>query len=133
MDLSYTDPNYTPVYSLDGYSADIIASATTLCEKQGLTGTLLKGCIYDVVVSNDTALVDQETLKTGCPNQCSGKGRCVNNTCQCAAGWSAEDCHVGSCGNCYHGNCEAGFCQCHIGWDGVDCSQKATCDKVRRT
>ena len=39
--------------------------ATTLCEKQGLTGTLLKGCIYDVVVSNDTALVDQETLKTG--------------------------------------------------------------------
>ena len=39
--------------------------ATTLCEKQGLTGTLLKGCIYDVVVSNDTALVEQETLKTG--------------------------------------------------------------------
>ena len=26
MDLSYTDPNYKPVYSLDGYSADIIAS-----------------------------------------------------------------------------------------------------------
>ena len=40
-------------------------SATTLCEKQGLSGTLLQGCVYDVVVSNDTALAEQETLKIG--------------------------------------------------------------------
>ena len=40
-------------------------SATTMCEKQGLSGTLLKGCVYDVVVSNDTALAEQETLKIG--------------------------------------------------------------------
>ena len=28
----------------------------------------------------------------GCPNQCSGKGRCVNDICECLAGWSTEDC-----------------------------------------
>ena len=39
--------------------------ATALCEKQGLSGTLLKGCIYDVVVSDDPALAEQETLKLG--------------------------------------------------------------------
>ena len=43
----------------------VSTAATALCEEQGLTGTLLKGCIYDVVVSNDTALAEQETFKTG--------------------------------------------------------------------
>ena len=39
--------------------------ANAVCEKQGLSGTLLKGCVYDVVVSNDTALAEQEALKKG--------------------------------------------------------------------
>ena len=50
-------------------------AVTSLCEKQGLTGSLLKGCIYDVVVSNDTALAEQETLKIG---RCSGNAHATH-------------------------------------------------------
>ncbi len=32
----------------------------------------------------------------GCPSQCSGKGTCVNNTCECLDGWSGEDCREGN-------------------------------------
>ena len=32
-----------------------------------------------------------------CPDQCSGKGRCVNSTCQCMIGWSGDNCKLGKC------------------------------------
>ena len=32
-----------------------------------------------------------------CPDQCSGKGRCVNSTCQCMIGWSGDSCELGRC------------------------------------
>ena len=32
-----------------------------------------------------------------CPDQCSGKGRCVNSTCQCMTGWSGDNCQLGKC------------------------------------
>ena len=32
-----------------------------------------------------------------CPDQCSGKGRCVNSTCQCMIGWSGDNCQLGKC------------------------------------
>ena len=66
----------------------------------------------------------------GCPNQCSGKGRCVNSACVCAKGWSGEDCSTGDCGRCVNGKCETGFCKCEVGWENDECSSKATCLSV---
>ncbi|XP_078343101.1 uncharacterized protein LOC144628871 isoform X1 [Oculina patagonica] len=132
MDSSYNDPNFVPVYSLDGISDAIISKATAACSSLGLSDAMLKSCIYDVAVTNDTSLSDQETLKQDCPNQCSGKGRCVNATCQCMIGWSGDSCEVGNCTDCSaeHGKCVKGFCECEDGWEGVTCEQKATCYNV---
>ncbi|XP_033103053.1 multiple epidermal growth factor-like domains protein 6 [Anneissia japonica] len=63
-----------------------------------------------------------------CPYQCSGRGTCVNNTCECLPGWSGEDCRNGSCiSNCINGECVSGFCRCNVGWEGDTCEDFATC------
>ncbi|KAI8494170.1 hypothetical protein Bbelb_279300, partial [Branchiostoma belcheri] len=100
MDRSYTDPTHVPIYSIDGLPKEQILLATKLCEGLGISGNLLAGCIYDVSVTNDSTLLEQESLKTG------------------------------SCGNCSFGECVAGFCECVLGWEGEACDQKATCDNV---
>lgn len=38
----------------------------------------------------------------GCPNQCNGKGRCVNSTCVCSDGWSGDKCDIGTISNKNH-------------------------------
>ena len=35
-------------------------------------------------------------MSLGCPSQCSGKGRCVNDICECIDGWSGDDCSSGN-------------------------------------
>ncbi|KAJ7370752.1 hypothetical protein OS493_030182, partial [Desmophyllum pertusum] len=132
MDLSYNDPNYVPMYSLDGIGDVIVAKATAACSSLGLTGTILTSCIYDVAVTNDTSMTAQENLQQDCPDQCSGKGKCVNSTCQCMTGWSGDSCQLGNCTDCSakHGTCVKGFCKCEDGWEGVTCEQKATCYNV---
>ena len=52
------------VNQMNTHSHDF-TSATMLCTSQGLRGSLLDGCIYDVVITNDTTLTQQEVLKTG--------------------------------------------------------------------
>lgn len=32
---------------------------------------------------------------TGCPDKCSGKGRCINGTCKCINGWVGKSCNQG--------------------------------------
>jgi len=57
---------------------------------------------------------------------CFNNGTCIApNTCQCAPGWSGNDCSVPVCdqvclhnGNCTHPN----ICTCERGWSGHDCS-----------
>ncbi|KAJ7370756.1 hypothetical protein OS493_030186 [Desmophyllum pertusum] len=141
MDLSYNDPNYVPMYSLDGIDDVIVVKATAACSSLGLTGTILTSCIYDVAVTNDTSMTAQENPTASChtfcfledcPDQCSGKGKCVNSTCQCMTGWSGDSCQLGNCTDCSakHGACVKGFCKCEDGWEGVTCEQKATCYNV---
>ncbi|XP_019639952.1 PREDICTED: uncharacterized protein LOC109481804 [Branchiostoma belcheri] len=65
MDSSYTDPTHVPIYSIDGLPKEQILLATKLCEGLGISGNLLAGCIYDVSVTNDSTLLEQESLKTG--------------------------------------------------------------------
>ena len=66
----------------------------------------------------------------GCPNQCSGKGRCLVDTCECLDGWGGPDCSIGTCGTCVHGECVSGFCKCDVGWDGTECDTESTCTAV---
>ncbi|CAB4016703.1 PREDICTED: teneurin-4-like, partial [Paramuricea clavata] len=101
--------------------------ARDVCTANGLETTLLDNCVFDILATNDTSFADQQSLKIGCPNDCTGKGLCKNETCTCLDGWSGDDCSIGNCGNCSRGSCVEGFCQCDIGWEGAECDKKATC------
>ncbi|KAI8487041.1 hypothetical protein Bbelb_353010, partial [Branchiostoma belcheri] len=131
MDPAYSDPNHRPSVGIDGLTQEQKEKAEEMCIALGLTGTLLNECVFDVSITNDTTFTEQEVFK-GCPNQCSGRGRCVNGTCDCITGWSGEDCNVGNCTDCSedHGKCELGFCRCEPGWEGAECDQQATCYAV---
>ncbi|CAH1233820.1 TNC [Branchiostoma lanceolatum] len=132
MDNAYTDQSHNPTLGLGGLTPEQRKVAEETCAQLGLSGVLLEECIYDVVITNDTSFSQQEVFKLGCPSQCSGRGRCVNNTCECMPGWSGPDCDVGNCTDCSeeHGKCVLGFCQCEPGWEGTSCSQRATCHAV---
>ncbi|XP_035690048.1 tenascin-like [Branchiostoma floridae] len=132
MDPAYSDPAHRPSVGIDGLTQEQKEKAEEMCIALGLTGILLNECIFDVSITNDTTFTEQEAFK-GCPNQCSGRGRCVNGTCDCITGWSGEDCNHGNCTDCSedHGRCELGFCRCEPGWEGAACDQQATCDALR--
>ncbi|XP_019646646.1 PREDICTED: uncharacterized protein LOC109487118 [Branchiostoma belcheri] len=132
MDPAYSDPNHRPSVGIDGLTQEQKEKAEEMCIALGLTDTLLNECIFDVSITNDTTFTEQEVFK-GCPNQCSGRGRCVNGTCDCITGWSGKDCNLGNCTDCSedHGKCELGFCVCEPGWEGTACDQQATCYAVR--
>ncbi|KAI8494760.1 hypothetical protein Bbelb_273650 [Branchiostoma belcheri] len=133
MDGAYTDPNHKPTIGLAGLTPEQRKVAEETCAQLGLSGVLLEECIFDVAITNDRTFSQQEVFKPGCPSQCSGRGRCVNNTCECMPGWSGPDCDVGNCTDCSeeHGKCVLGFCQCEPGWEGTSCSQRgADCSQV---
>ncbi|XP_028399971.1 uncharacterized protein LOC114523292 [Dendronephthya gigantea] len=130
MDSSYTNEEHTPLYTLDNFSQNQVEEAKGVCNRNGLENTLLDNCVFDILMTNDTSFADQQSLQIGCPNDCTGKGLCLNATCRCLEGWSGDDCTIGSCGNCSRGSCVEGFCKCDIGWEGAECDRKATCFAV---
>ncbi|XP_028400062.1 uncharacterized protein LOC114523364 isoform X2 [Dendronephthya gigantea] len=130
MDSSYTSEGHKPLYTLDDFPENQVEEAKGVCSRNGLENALLNNCIFDILMTNDTSFADQQSLKIGCPNDCTGKGLCKNATCSCLEGWSGDDCTIGSCGNCSRGSCVEGFCKCDIGWEGAECDKKATCFAV---
>ena len=64
-----------------------------------------------------------------CPLGCSGRGRCLGESCVCAAGFSGAGCERATprcpadCNS--HGACIDGFCACERGWQGVECATPA--------
>merc|ERR1711998_371854 len=84
-------------------------------------------------------------ISSGCHNNCSGHGVCVDGICKCALGYTGDDCSdsnsespcpstaLGTCnghGECTkirtrcekYGVCLLGTCVCDGGWSGDDCS-----------
>merc|ERR1712146_285864 len=75
----------------------------------------------------------------GCPNDCSGNGKCVDGVCHCNAGFGGAGCLSKPCmqdaegRDCSgHGVCDTkvGFCVCDKEWTGKDCSEAAKVDPV---
>lgn len=50
---------------------------------------------------------------SGCANECSGHGSCVDGACACDEGFHGTDCSATACSaDCQHGTCKAGVCEC---------------------
>ena len=99
------------------------APPTCLCQR-GYTGV---GC---------------EVRKASCPNDCSGRGNCVQSTvagvtsamCSCAMGYTGHDCMEECSGGCSgHGRCVRSassrslVCLCNEGRGGPSCEHAASC------
>jgi len=57
-----------------------------------------------------------------CPNDCSGRGQCVDGICQCASKWAGEDCSEPNCSP--GGIFRDGKCICFQGYIGERCQDK---------
>uniref|UniRef100_A0A8C6UXY3 Fibronectin type-III domain-containing protein n=1 Tax=Neogobius melanostomus TaxID=47308 RepID=A0A8C6UXY3_9GOBI len=70
-----------------------------------------------------SALKQKYCSQTKCPNNCFGRGVCVEGNCICDPSWSGLDCSEVICpSNCFaHGRCVNGTCFCDEGYSGVDC------------
>ncbi|XP_039635989.1 tenascin-like isoform X2 [Perca fluviatilis] len=60
-----------------------------------------------------------------CPNNCQGRGRCIDGKCECFKSFTGEDCTLEVCPvDCgAHGQCVDSVCICSDGFLGKDCSQ----------
>mmetsp|Transcript_21241 Transcript_21241/g.54182 ORF Transcript_21241/g.54182 Transcript_21241/m.54182 type:complete len:262 (+) Transcript_21241:100-885(+) len=109
------------------------------CDSDGLC-TCYKGWGgIDCSIESGEALVaaPAPALKE-CPNDCSGRGACLNGLCQCSHPWEGEDCNVPagsalaqaasrhpddcseSCS--VNGRCVLGQCVCFDGFEGPTCA-----------
>ncbi|XP_048469310.1 tenascin [Rhincodon typus] len=62
-----------------------------------------------------------------CPENCNGRGTCINGKCLCEEGFTGEDCSIEAfCPNdCSdQGRCINGACHCFPSYTGEDCSQE---------
>jgi hypothetical protein len=111
-----------------------IESATEICLKNSLSGTLLDNCVLDITETGDLSFARDNVYNTdSCPNQCSFNGNCMGvNQCQCFDGWSGSLCDIASCKfQCgKHGSCQNGVCKCDIGWEGDSCTTSVSCEQV---
>lgn len=53
------------LFNPDKEKYNLFQKATSVCSSLGLSKTMLKSCIYDVAVTNDTSMAKQDILKQG--------------------------------------------------------------------
>ncbi|XP_048414887.1 tenascin isoform X8 [Stegostoma tigrinum] len=66
-----------------------------------------------------------------CPENCNGRGTCINGKCLCEEGFTGEDCSIevfcpNDCSD--QGRCINGVCHCFPSYTGEDCSQECRFD-----
>ncbi|XP_057365537.1 teneurin-a-like [Daphnia carinata] len=64
-------------------------------------------------------------VATPCPDDCNGRGQCLNGKCLCRDGFAGTDCSTSVCpvlcsGRGAYGG---GRCHCEAGWTGAECDQ----------
>ncbi|XP_062502031.1 multiple epidermal growth factor-like domains protein 10 isoform X2 [Corticium candelabrum] len=131
LDSSYTNPYHRTVYGIDQLDATERMKAEKECASLALQGKLLTDCILDRGLTRDRTVLQQQAFQQGkCPNDCSNRGHCSNESCICIDSWMGDDCSQGGCDNCpSNSQCINGFCRCNFGYVGPFCS-KATCEMV---
>jgi len=67
----------------------ILGSKTATCKKEG---TLSVSGYYGTINCPDPLTFCSTIGKKYCPRSCMGRGKCVNNKCQCNAGFKGIDC-----------------------------------------
>ena len=77
----------------------------------------------------------QDCGEATCPNGCSHRGFCLDDTCQCNKGFAGKSCELIACpgftpcngqGSCVYEN-NIGTCSCNEGWLGKDCGRQTEC------
>ncbi|XP_074650354.1 teneurin-m-like [Tubulanus polymorphus] len=68
-----------------------------------------------------------DKIDTSCPNNCNGKGECIDDKCHCFPGYAGWECAQETCPVLCTGNgvYVRGACQCFSGWKGKECSTSA--------
>ncbi len=77
----------------------------------------------DGLDNNCDGVVD-EGCANECNPECSPHGTCNNGVCECAPGYTGDQCQFSECNpECSpHGTCNNGICECDSGFTGPDCS-----------
>ena len=91
------------------------------CRTQCLFGGLHTSDVWQWWISPLT-LPHPHRAEGECSGNCSGRGGCVNGTCNCTGGWRGERCQLPVCPNdCYDsGVCNEthAVCVCDVGFTG---------------
>jgi len=118
------------VSPLAGLEASVVASARRLrptvtqhsacgfgCNGHGSCNSTTGSCICALGFTGRYCDIQR------CPEDCNGRGVCINSRCLCESGISGQACQHQRCpGDCSgRGYCFQGRCQCTGGWGGLAC------------
>eukprot|EP01066_Platyproteum_vivax_P011558 Platyproteum_vivax@DN5247_c0_g1_i2.p1 len=119
-----------------GLACQHTARVCNRCPSENYTCNLQTGnCVCKSGLTGPTC---EQKKQKGCPNRCSGNGKCDEDgeMCRCFAGWTGADCstpnqcpssHNGQLSCSGHGVCIQGQCMCDNGWSGKGCEEKEVC------
>ncbi|XP_023245420.1 multiple epidermal growth factor-like domains protein 8 [Copidosoma floridanum] len=121
--------DYIFVYDGDSFRSTLLGSFSGKTEPQLVTAS--SGHMLILLYSDTNYVLDgfhAEFSVSDCPNNCTGRGKCINNTCFCENDWGGKDCSRTLCpNNCGIGGvCGLKHCQCHSGYSGQSCSLHKT-------
>ncbi|XP_046588912.1 multiple epidermal growth factor-like domains protein 8 isoform X1 [Neodiprion lecontei] len=116
--------DYVFVYDGDSFRSPLLGSFSGKTGPQNVTSS--SGYMLILLYSDTNYVLNgfqAEFSVTNCPNNCTGHGVCLQNTCVCESEWGGKDCSRALCPDkCGGGVCKRGRCLCHSGYSGQSCS-----------
>uniref|UniRef100_A0A182QTX8 Multiple epidermal growth factor-like domains protein 8 n=1 Tax=Anopheles farauti TaxID=69004 RepID=A0A182QTX8_9DIPT len=124
--------DYIFIYDGDSFRSPLLGSFSGNTEPQHViasSGSML------ILLYSDTNYVLEgfraEFSVTNCPNNCTGRGRCVEHACFCDRGWIGSDCSLNACpSRCgedeRRGICAGDRCECSKDYLGQSCGLHRT-------